>query len=145
MWQGGIIYILAPSIEYPCAKTMKNAIRKEIVKRRRHIAKELLYGRAANYMIAKLSKGSNHKKLEKILVDHLYALKVNKFRLAFMEMEDKMEQTNRTKKDSNKQTKNDETESGADASDGASKTKRVGGFMAKNRTKRPALKKDKKG
>ena len=61
--------------------------RKYLTNQRRHMARELLFGNAATRMMNKLAKGANQKRLQKELINHLYALKLNSFRLPFMEVE----------------------------------------------------------
>lgn len=80
------------------------------------------------------------------MVDHLYALKVNKLRLPFMEMQDKMEQENKTKKVStNKENNQADSDIDESSADSAATSKKAGGFMGKNRARKPLVKKEKKG
>ena len=58
-------------------------VRRALTMKNRHLAKELLYGRDANAMFNKLSKGGNQKKLQEIFVKHMYGLKLNMFRYEF--------------------------------------------------------------
>ena len=61
--------------------------RKYLTNQRRHMDRELLFGYAATRMMNKLAKGANQKRLQKELVNHLYALKLNSMRLPFMDIE----------------------------------------------------------
>eukprot|EP00483_Globobulimina_turgida_P008024 UN08040 len=61
--------------------------RKYLTSTRRHMARELLFGHSATRMMNKMAKGANQKRLQKELINHLYALKLNSFRLPFMEAE----------------------------------------------------------
>ena len=61
--------------------------RKYLTNQRRHMDRELLFGYAATRMMNKMAKGANQKRLQKELVNHLYALKLNSFRLPFMDIE----------------------------------------------------------
>ena len=61
--------------------------RRQITHARRNMPRELLFGNAATRMMNKMAKGGNQKRLQRELVNHLYALKLNSFRLPFMEIE----------------------------------------------------------
>merc|ERR1712048_402168 len=76
--------------------------RRYLTSTRRNMARELLFGYAATRMMNKLAKGANQKRLQKELVNHLYALKLNSFRLPFMDIEG--EQDNADDAASNKKT-----------------------------------------
>mmetsp|Transcript_61695 Transcript_61695/g.98314 ORF Transcript_61695/g.98314 Transcript_61695/m.98314 type:complete len:189 (+) Transcript_61695:30-596(+) len=60
--------------------------RRYLVSKRRSMSRELLFGYAACRMMNKMARG-NQKRLQKDLVNHLYALKLNSFRLPFMELQ----------------------------------------------------------
>ncbi|ETO32945.1 hypothetical protein RFI_04162 [Reticulomyxa filosa] len=59
--------------------------RKKILARRRHIANELLFGRDACLMLNKMQQGGNQKALQNHLVNNLYALKLKRFKLEFLD------------------------------------------------------------
>eukprot|EP00485_Elphidium_margaritaceum_P002565 CAMPEP_0202694464 /NCGR_PEP_ID=MMETSP1385-20130828/8325_1 /ASSEMBLY_ACC=CAM_ASM_000861 /TAXON_ID=933848 /ORGANISM="Elphidium margaritaceum" /LENGTH=183 /DNA_ID=CAMNT_0049350317 /DNA_START=12 /DNA_END=563 /DNA_ORIENTATION=- len=73
----------------PQSETSKinHRFRKYVTFYRRRMDRELVFGYAACRMMNKLSKGGNQKMLQQELVNHLYALKLNSFRMPFMELE----------------------------------------------------------
>merc|ERR1740123_85727 len=70
--------------------------RRYLTSTRRNMSRELLFGYAATRMMNKLAIGANQKRLQKELVNHLYALKLNSFRLPFMEIEEQQGDTDDT-------------------------------------------------
>ena len=121
------------------AQTIINIIhyRRELVNMRRQMANELLFGRAACYMFNKFvvvapkkKKCRSIKKLQKLTINHLYQLKLNKFKLPYMELEDQM--------------KSEGKQSSIDINDTPtqSTTKKK---SWKGKSQKPALKKEKKG
>ena len=104
---------------------------------RRNMANELLLGRAACYMINRYAKVDRRvkrkcrrpKKLQKILINHLYQLKLNKFKLPYMELED----------ESRVDSKQGQSSAGGESAAPGQKRKWRG------KTQKVALKKAKKG